>query len=72
MEKRKKMTKNEKLTLVISSVALLLTIIQLLSSVPFVSNLFYSAKIIGKRLDDRHLNGKYETSFSNTKHLYLN
>lgn len=57
------MTKNEKLTLVISSIALLLTILQLLLSIPFVSNLFYSAEVVGKRLDDKYSKGQYETTF---------
>ncbi|MDP4208266.1 MAG: hypothetical protein Q8928_05575 [Bacteroidota bacterium] len=63
MGKSEKMTKIEKLTLVISSIALILTSIQLLFSIPFVSNLFYSAKIIGARIDDKYSNREYETTF---------
>lgn len=63
MGKKEKMTKNEKLTLAISMIALLLTILQLLSSIPFISDIFYSAEVTGKRLDDKFSKGQYESTF---------
>ncbi|MGE8342532.1 MAG: hypothetical protein ACN6OI_15990 [Flavobacterium sp.] len=56
--KKQKLTPNEKLTLVFSSIAIFLALIQLIFSVPIFSDYVYSPNIIGK-LDKREYdNGK--------------
>lgn len=63
MATKEKLSKNERFTLIIASIALLLTLLQFIFSIPCVSNLLYSPNIIGERLDDKCSNRIFESTF---------
>jgi len=64
MAKSKKMSNNEKVTIGISSLALLLTLIQLVFSTPYFSDRIYHADVIGRIEKSGYKEGKLNSIYT--------